>query len=103
VTLRIVPADRMTALPYAPDPRVAFVLYINQTLESGASEVLWGVTQELIDHALDCGGRFYLPYQLAYSKEQLLRAYPEIPEFFAAKRRYDPAGLFSNKFFEKYG
>jgi FAD/FMN-containing dehydrogenase len=103
VTLRIVPADRMTALPYAPDQRVAFVLYFNQALERGASEVLWGVTQALIDRALDCGGRFYLPYQLAYSQEQLLRAYPEIQEFFAAKRRYDPMGLLSNKLFEKYG
>src|SRR5207253_1998964 len=59
VTLRIVPADRITALPYAPDQRVAFVLYFNQTLDLAASEVLWGVTQKLIDLALDCGGSFY--------------------------------------------
>jgi FAD/FMN-containing dehydrogenase len=103
VTLRIVPADRITALPYAPEQRVAFVLYVNQVLEVGASKALWNATQELIYLALDCGGRFYLPYQLAYSAEQLLRAYPEIPEFFAAKRRYDPMGLLSNKLFEKYG
>jgi hypothetical protein len=29
--------------------------------------------------------------------------YPEIDEFFAAKKKYDPIGLFSNRFYEKYG
>jgi hypothetical protein len=53
--------------------------------------------------ALELGGRFYLPYQLAYSPQQLTQSYPEIPAFFAAKRRYDPIGLFSNKLYEKYG
>jgi FAD/FMN-containing dehydrogenase len=103
VTLRMVPADRTTALPYAPADRVGFVLYFNQALERVPSETLWRATQQLIDLALDCGGRFYLPYQLAYSREQLLHSYPEIPAFFATKRRYDPTGLFSNKLFEKYG
>jgi len=103
VTLRIVLGDTMTALPYAPADRVALVLYFNQALERGESEALWRATQRLVDLALDCGGRFYLPYQLAYSPQQLLRSYPEIPAFFEAKRRYDPTGLFSNKLFEKYG
>ena len=33
--------------------------------------------------ARDAGGRFFLPYQLHYSREQLVRAYPEIDAFFA--------------------
>ena len=27
----------------------------------------------------------------------------EIDDFFALKKKYDPSGLFSNKFYEKYG
>jgi len=33
----------------------------------------------------------------------LQKCYPEIDDFFAAKEKYDPSGLFSNKFYEKYG
>jgi FAD/FMN-containing dehydrogenase len=103
VTLRIVHGDAITALPYAPGDCVALVLYFNQALDRDDSERLWHVTQQLIDLAIGLGGRFYLPYQLAYSPQQLTRAYPEMPAFFAAKRRYDPIGLFSNKLYEKYG
>jgi len=60
-------------------------------------------TSELIDTAEKAGGTYYLPYQLYYSKQQLLRAYPEADEFFATKPKYDPIGLFTNKFYEKYG
>jgi hypothetical protein len=34
--------------------------------------------------------------------EQLQRAYPMIGAFFAAKRQYDPAGIFTNTWYEKY-
>jgi hypothetical protein len=33
----------------------------------------------------------------------LQKCYPEIDDFFATKKKYDPSGLFSNKFYEKYG
>jgi hypothetical protein len=35
-------------------------------------------------------------------KEQLRTAYPEIDDFFATKRTYDPIGLFSNALYERY-
>jgi hypothetical protein len=57
----------------------------------------------LIDVAQQSGGTYYLPYQLFYSKELLHQCYPEIEDFFATKKKYDPSGLFSNKFYEKYG
>ena len=48
------------------------------------------------------GGRFFLPYQLHYTPAQLERAYPEIGTFFAAKRDWDPNGLFSNTWYARY-
>ena len=60
------------------------------------------VTGELIDLTIAHKGRFFLPYQLYYSREQLRRSYPQIDEFFAAKRKYDPAGMFTNTFYRKY-
>jgi FAD/FMN-containing dehydrogenase len=103
VTLRIVHKDKVTALPYAKQDMFAFVLYFNQKLNEEQSLKVKKTTRELIDLAIGLHGTYYLPYQLYYSQEQLQQAYPEITAFFAAKRRYDPDELFSNKFYEKYG
>ncbi len=103
VTIRIVHDDKVTALPYAKGDRFAFVLYFNQHFNEKESEILRKTTVDLIDMANEIGGTYYLPYQLFYSQEQLHKAYPEVDDFFEAKKKYDPEGLFSNKFYEKYG
>ena len=61
------------------------------------------LTRELIDAALDCGGRYYLPYRPHATLEQFKRAYPQAAEFFARKRYYDPEGIFENSFYLNYG
>lgn len=103
VTIRIVHKDEVTALPYAKQDMFAFVLYFNQGLNDAESKITEKTTRDLIDLAARASGTFYLPYQLFYSPEQLRKAYPEVDAFFAAKRKYDPLELFSNKFYEKYG
>jgi FAD/FMN-containing dehydrogenase len=103
VTIRTVHKDTLTALPYAKEDMFGFVLYFNVGFDDKDNEILKKTTTDLIDAAEQSGGTYYLPYQLFYSKQQLERSYPEIQEFFAAKREYDPIELFSNKFYEKYG
>lgn len=103
VTLRIVTKDELSAIPYAKDDRIAYVLYFNQKLTEEDSKKLQAATVELIDLATSLDGTFYLPYQLYYSPEQLRAAYPEVDDFFAQKRVYDPDELFTNKWYEKYG
>jgi len=103
VTIRTLHRDTITALPYAKQNMFGFVLYFDCRFTDRDTEILRKTTVDLIDAAHQAGGTFYLPYQLFYSKEQLRNAYPEIDEFFATKRKYDPTGLFSNRFYEKYG
>jgi FAD/FMN-containing dehydrogenase len=103
VTIRTVHRDAVTALPYATQDMFGFVLYFNVRFNENDNEILKKTTVDLIDVAEKAGGTFYLPYQLFYSREQLQRAYPNINQFFAMKKKYDPAGLFTNKFYEKYG
>ena len=103
VTIRIVHKDTLTALPYAKQDMFAFVLYFNQKLNETESRTLQKTTTDLIDLALRLNGTYYLPYQLYYSQEQLHKAYPEVDAFFAAKRKYDPIALFTNKFYQTYG
>ena len=90
-------------LTYAPETAFSLVLYLNQKTDAAGNAAMARLTSELIDLTLAHGGRFFLPYQLHYSPEQLERSYPEIRAFFAAKRRLDPQGLFSNSWYERYG
>ncbi len=103
VTIRIVHKDDVTALPYAKQDMFALVLYFNVGFNEPESLVLQRTTRDLIDIALGLNGTYYLPYQLFYSSEQLRRAYPEVDRWFAAKRAFDPLGLLTNKFYDKYG
>jgi FAD/FMN-containing dehydrogenase len=61
------------------------------------------LTQALIEAALAVGGRYYLPYRLHATPDQLIRAYPQATEFFQFKRQYDPQEVFQNYFYIKYG
>jgi FAD/FMN-containing dehydrogenase len=90
-------------LNYAPAEMYSIVLYINQPTTPEGNEKMGVVTRELIDLTAEVNGRFFLPYQLHYTPEQLQRSYPMIGDFFAAKKTYDPDGLFTNTWFEKYG
>jgi FAD/FMN-containing dehydrogenase len=90
-------------LTYSPEPAFSLVLYINQTTDEEGNRQMRKTTEQLIDLTIAHKGRFFLPYQLYYSKEQLKRSYPQIDAFFAAKRKHDPDGLFTNTFYQKYG
>ena len=103
VTIRIVHKDTVTALPYAKEDMFAYVLYFNQRFNEREGRILQKTTTDLIDMTLGLDGTYYLPYQLFYSGEQLRRAYPNFDRFLEVKKTYDPIGLFTNKFYEKYG
>jgi len=90
-------------LTYAPSDMFAVVLYLNQTTDQAGNERMAALTRDLIDLTINVGGRFFLPYQLHYTADQLARADPEIGRFFQAKKRYDPDLLLTNTFYEKYG
>jgi len=89
-------------LTYSPEPAFSLVLYINQTTDDEGNRWMRKATEELIDLTIAHKGRFFLPYQLYYSRDQLQRSYPQINDFFAAKRKYDPSELFTNTFYQKY-
>ncbi len=103
VTIRTVHQDTISALPYAKQDMFGFVLYFNVRFNDTDNRILERTTSDLIDVAQKADGTYYLPYQLFYSRGQLQKSYPEIDAFFAAKKKYDPIGLFTNKFHENYG
>jgi FAD/FMN-containing dehydrogenase len=102
VTVRDVRRDDDTFLRYADRDMLALVILFNQLRTPEGDAAMEAMTRELIDAALGLGGRFYLPYRLHATSEQLRAAYPQIPRFFAMKRRYDPGRIFRNSFYAKY-
>jgi FAD/FMN-containing dehydrogenase len=100
-SVRVVNAER-GALTYAPEPAYSIVLYINQETSAAGHAKMKQVTQDLIDLTIAHNGRFFLPYQLHYTNEQLLESYPEVTDFYKRKELYDQRNLFTNTWFEKY-
>jgi len=102
VTIRYVPTESNTLLPYAKTNCFAVVLYFNQDLSAGevANAKLW--TQNLIDAALSVGGNYYLPYQEFASEAQFKRAYPGYKKIIELKKTYDPKNIFTNKLYQIY-
>ena len=90
-------------LSYAPAPSYSVVLYFNQRTDADGNARMARLTSALIDLTQKEGGRFFLPYQLHYDASQLARAYPQIAAFFAAKKKWDPEGRFSNRWYERFG
>jgi FAD/FMN-containing dehydrogenase len=103
VTVRNVRRDEDAYLRYADQEMFGFVLLFSQERTSAADARMAAMTQEMIDAALELGGRYYLPYRLHASREQFEQAYPQARRFFELKRQYDPNGIFQNLFYQKYG
>jgi FAD/FMN-containing dehydrogenase len=89
-------------LDYAQGDRYSVVLYLSQRVSATGSTDMADLTRRLVATSLDQGGTFYLPYQQHYTRDQVARAYPGLDDFFAAKRRYDPALRFWNGFYARY-
>jgi FAD/FMN-containing dehydrogenase len=102
VSIRHSPPDRVSALPWAREEVFCFVLYFKQRTSARARERVGEWTRELIELALQHGGRYYLPYQLHARPDQFARAYPEADAFRRTKRAIDPSGRFSNEWWRAY-
>ncbi len=102
VGIRHVLADQEGYISYAQEDSIAVVLYVNQAIsEEGKSQArLW--TQQLVDLAIECKGKYYLVYQLYPTREQLHKTYPKIDELFKMKRFYDSQERFINQFYTVY-
>lgn len=102
VSIRHSPKDEVSLLPWAKEEVFSFVLYYKQRTHLKAQKASEKWTRKLIDKALENHGRYYLPYQLHASQDQFDRAYPEADLLRSLKKKFDPAGKFSNEMWDKY-
>lgn len=102
VSIRHALPDPGATLAWAKTESFAFVVYYKQGTDEEAKKHAGNWTREMIEEALAVGGTYYLPYQPHATDDQLLRAYPNLPEFFAIKKKYDAANKFTNSLWDKY-
>jgi hypothetical protein len=56
----------------------------------------------LIDQALARGGTYYLAHHRFARADQVLKAYPVLPELLRRKRDYDPPDRFQSEWYRWY-
>ncbi|HET7086615.1 MAG TPA: FAD-binding oxidoreductase [Rhizomicrobium sp.] len=103
VSIRHSPADPQTLLAWARQEVFSFVLFYRQGRSPAAQAGVRQWTRQLIDAVLECGGSYYLPYQLHATPEQFNRAYPGAQRFWEVRRALDPRGRFRNRLWDRYG
>eukprot|EP00929_Paragymnodinium_shiwhaense_P054678 TRINITY_DN27413_c0_g1_i1.p1 TRINITY_DN27413_c0_g1~~TRINITY_DN27413_c0_g1_i1.p1 ORF type:complete len:1588 (+),score=423.13 TRINITY_DN27413_c0_g1_i1:99-4862(+) len=103
-TIRFVWHDKDVCLPYAcEEGSFAFVLYYRLPRTTECEAELHRFQSLFNQVTLKLGGSFYLCYRHHHTHDEMLQAYPRLPEFASKKERYDPKGLFHSLFFAEYG
>lgn len=102
ISIRHAMPDDGTMLAWAPEEVFAFVLYYKQRTRENAKRRVAVWTRELVEAAIECGGRHYLPYQAHATAEQFHRAYPRANELFALKKKVDPDFRFRGVLWDQY-
>lgn len=101
-TIRLIKKDEDAFLKWAKDDYacVIFNLHVDHD-ESGLAKARTAF-RRLIDRAIDFGGSYFLTYHRYADREQLLRCYPEFPEFLRRKRAWDPDTRLSSNWYRHY-
>jgi len=102
VLTRYIPCNTESFMSYTDQRRIEVVVFLfHKNSPQGINEMRrW--TQSTVDFVLAHHGTYYLPGNLHPTYHQINTAYPQLAEFFAKKRAYDPAEIFVNYFYLKY-
>jgi FAD/FMN-containing dehydrogenase len=101
-TVRMIEKDDETFLAWARDRYacVIFNLHIEHT--AGAIERAAETLRGLIDLGIAHNGSYYLTYHRWARRDQVERCYPNMREFLALKKQYDPGEVFQSNWYRHY-
>ena len=95
-TVRLIERDEDSFLAWAREGWACTVLNLCVEHSAAGAERAAEAFRGLNETALERGGSFYLTYHRWARRDQLLAAYPRLPQFLAAKRRHDPEERFTS-------
>lgn len=101
-TVRLIERDDETFLAWARDRYacVIFNLHVDHTPQK--IEEAAAAFRDLIDLGIAHGGSYYLTYHRWARRDQVERCYPQMNEFLALKRQYDPEQAFQSTWYRHY-
>ncbi len=101
-TVRLIEKDTESFLAWAKQNYAATVFNFHVEHTPGGIEKAKGQFQHIIDRALEHGGSYFLTYHRWARKDQVLKAYPQMPEFLRLKKKYDPEERFQSDWYRHH-
>jgi hypothetical protein len=101
-TIRLIKKDNDSFLRWAKDDYACVIFNLHVDHDDAGRTRSRLAFQRLIDRAIAAGGSYFLTYHRHASREQLLRCYPEFPEFLHRKHAWDPHTRFSSDWHRHY-
>ena len=101
-TVRFIDKDDETFLAWAREPYACTVINLRVIHDEEGIEAAKRQFRAVTDLALDMDGSYFLTYHRWATKEQVLRAYPQFPEFIRRKLFYDPDERFQSEWYRHY-
>jgi FAD/FMN-containing dehydrogenase len=101
-TVRLIEEDTESFLAWAKASYAATVFNFHVEHTPEGIEKAKAQFQHIIDRALQHGGSYFLTYHRWARKDQVLAAYPQMPEFLRLKKQYDPEERFQSDWYRHY-
>jgi len=101
-TVRLIRKDEESFLAWAKQDYAATVFNFHVDHTPEGLEKAKHDFRMIIDRALELSGSYFLTYHRWATREQVLKAYPQMPEFLRLKRKHDPEERFQSEWYRHY-
>ena len=101
-TIRLIERDDESFLAWAKQPYACTIFNLHTHHSPEGLEHSAAAFRRLIDMAARRDGSWFLTYHTFGTREQLLRCYPQMPEFLRLKRQYDPNERFQSEWYRHH-
>ena len=101
-TVRLIKKDVDSFLTWAKEDYACVIFNLHVDHDAAGLRRARQDFRRLTDRAIAAGGSYFLTYHRHADREQVLRCYPEFPEFLRRKRAWDPEERFSSDWFRHY-
>lgn len=101
-TVRLIERDDESLLAWAKESYACTIFNICTEHSPAGLERSQAMFRRLIDIAAARGGSYFLTYHRWATREQVLRCYPQFPEFLRLKRVHDPGERFQSDWYRHY-
>jgi FAD/FMN-containing dehydrogenase len=101
-TVRFIEQDKDTYLAWAKKRYACVIFSLHTSGETQPLRKTGEVCRQIIRTANKRGGSFYLTYNRFATRDELVSAYPQFPDFLKFKKQYDPRETFQSDWYRYY-